>query len=109
MDNQNNMTFEDITSSSIPKKGTNITKRVVDNAYSNIDKYVKISAFIVAIGTFLTFCIIAIILVMLSKEFTIFAIAAVLIGAVISLVLLFIIYGIGQVITQNNEILKRTK
>jgi len=111
---QNDFVFEDISSSTPAdkcKKQIEKAVRVVDNygdtAVNNIDKVIKAISFIVAIGIFLVFAAIAVVLYLLDKMFTLVAIGVLVLGIVMALIMLFIIYGIGHIITQNNALLKR--
>lgn len=111
---QNDFVFEDISSSTPAdkcKKQIEKAVRVVDNygdtAVKNIDKVIKAISFIVAIGIFLVFAAIAVVLYLLDKMFTLVAIGVLVLGIVMALIMLFIIYGIGHIITQNNALLKR--
>ena len=111
---QNDFVFEDISSSTPAdkcKKQIEKAVRVVDNygdtAVKNIDKVIKAISFIVAIGIFLVFAAIAVVLYLLDKMFTLVAIGVLVLGILMALIMLFIIYGIGHIITQNNALLKR--
>lgn len=84
-----------------------IMDKYTNKAISNIDKVIKFFAIIVAIGIFLLFAAVAAILILLDSIFTIVAVGVAVLGIVISIITLFLIYGIGQIITQNNEILRR--
>ncbi len=111
---ENDFVFEDISSSTPAdrrKKQLEKAVQAVDNygegAAKNIDKVIKAISFIVAIGIFILFAAVAVVLFYLDKMFTIVAIGVLVIGIVLSLIMLFIIYGIGHIITQNNQLLKR--
>ena len=95
--------FEDISSST----EKTIIDKYTNKAISNIDKVIKFFAFVVAIGIFLVFAAVAIILVLLDSIFTIVAVGVLILGIVIAIIALFLIYGMGQIMTQNNEILRR--
>ena len=110
----NEIVFEDISSSTPADKRKKQLKKAVkavdsygEGAARNIDKVIKAISFIVAIGIFLLFAAVAVVLYLLDEMFTIVAIGVLVLGIVISLITLFIIYGIGHIITQNKEILKR--
>ncbi len=101
--------FEDISSTSPSFKNEMISAA---NDYGNgalrhLDKIIKAISFIIAIIILLMFFAIAAVLVMLDKSFTVIAIGVVVIGLILSLIALFLIYGIGHIITQNNKILRR--
>ena len=50
---------------------------------------------------------VAAVLVMLDKIFAVVAVAVLIVGIILSLVVLFLIYAVGHLISQNNEIIKR--
>lgn len=95
--------FEDISSST----EKTIMDKYTSKAISNIDKVIKFFAFIVAIGIFLFFTAVAVILILLDSIFTIVAVGVAVLGIVLAIITLFLIYGMGQIMTQNNEILRR--
>ena len=111
---ENEFVFEDISSSTTVdkyKKKVEKAVKVVDDygegAFKHIDKVIKVIAFIVAIGIFLFFGAGAAVLYMLDKVFMLVSIGVLIAGLVFALIALFIIYGIGHIITQNKQILKR--
>ena len=75
--------------------------------YRNLGKTVKFIAYVVAIITLLVGIIAAIFIAKSYSGFLIIGLALCLFCAVIAFIEFFIIYGIGHVIDQNNEILKR--
>ena len=100
------MVYEDISSSSVVKKDS-FAKTYSEGAFKHIDKVIKIISFFVSITTFFIFAGAAVVLVMIDKAFIAIAIGVGIFGILTSLILLFLIYGIGHIITQNKEILKR--
>ena len=100
---------------SSPKKATS-TKEVlnkVQNALSrvpeffriqNIDKILKVVSFVVSIAILLVFILIAVVLVLLDEIFMLVSVAVLILGLLVSLINLFIIYGLGHIIAQNNQI-----
>lgn len=119
------MVFEDISSSSpkppvaefvkktgkAAKKAAKVAKKAADDygntTFKNIDKVIKIIAFVVAAAFFLLFLVGAVILFLLNKSFVFLCALVLLFGAAVSMIFLYLIYGIGHIISQNNEILKR--
>lgn len=104
--------FEDISSSTSKKKTAVTNDEMGDfaqRAFSNMDKVLKVIAFIVAIGIFIVFTAIAAVVAYLDKSFILISIGIIAVGAVLALISLFFIYGIGQVISQNNEIIKHLR
>lgn len=107
---ENEMTFEDISSSVKPVKKAKKESPVSTYANigaKNIDKVIKAIAFIVAISLLLLFVAVAVVLFLLDDIFMIVSVGMVILGVIVSLIILFLIYGLGHIITQNNEILKR--
>lgn len=115
INNQDNeLIFEDISSSTPVDKAKQKVEKAIkavddygEGAFKNIDKVIKAISFIVAIGIFLVFAAIAVVLYMLDKMFMLIAIGVLILGVVFALISLFIIYGIGHIITQNKQLLKR--
>lgn len=106
--NENFIVFEDVESSSKPKKNKKFFgEEYAQKTLSNLDKVLKTVSFIVAIGVFVVFVAIAAVLLFIDSIFTIVSVGLLVLGAVISLIFLFLIYAIGQIISQNNEILKK--
>ena len=109
-DNNEDLMFEDISSSSLPKT-KNSLKAVSQNygngVFKHLDKIIKAISFIVSIGILLMFAAVAAVLVMLDKIFAVVAVAVLIVGIILSLVVLFLIYAVGHLISQNNEIIKR--
>ncbi len=107
---ENEIVYEDISSSSPKgkiKQMNSAVKAYGNGASTHIDKVIKAISFIVAIGVFLIFTAIAAVLVMMDQVFTMIAIAVFIVGVILSLITLFLIYGLGQVITLCKEILRR--
>ncbi len=100
--------FEDISSSS-PKKIKPIAEveEHSNKAFKNIDKTIKTLAFVVSIGIFLIFATLAAILILLDKVFFVISIGLIVVGVILSIIIMFLIYGTGHIISQNNEILKK--
>ena len=134
MDNNNQeFQFEDISSSSKPKssmevvikKTEKITKSALRNtkkaasaakklsddygefSFKNIAGMIKIIAFVVSIGIALLFLIAAAIVFILDKTLFFLSALILLFGFAIALISLYLIYGLGLLISQNKEILSR--
>ena len=101
------MVFEDISSSSPRVKKDKPSKVYAEGAFKNIDKVIKAISFLISIGTFLIFAGLAVLLAMFDSVFILISIGLAIFGIILSLILLFLIYGLGHIITQNKEILKR--
>lgn len=72
----------------------------------NIDKILKVVSFVVSIAILLAFILIAVVLVLLDEIFMLVSVAVLILGLLVSLINLFIIYGLGHIIAQNNEIME---
>ena len=109
-DNNEEFLFEDISSSLLPKSKSNlkaVTENYGNGVFKHLDKIIKAISFIVAIGILLIFAAIAVVLVMLDKIFAVVSVAVFIVGIILALISLFLIYAIGHLISQNNEIIKR--
>ena len=102
----------------VAKQANKVAKKAVKNTVDSVDKYgnagvtnidkiIKAIAFVVAIAVLLLFLAAAVILFVLDKMFMILSAVIIAIGIVIALISLFLIYGLGQIISQNNEIIKK--
>lgn len=102
--------FEDISSSSLPHTKSSmraITQNYGNGVFKHLDKIIKAISFIVAIAALLLFAAVGIVLVMLDKIFAVVAVAVFIVGIILSVISLFLIYAIGHLISQNNEIIKK--
>ena len=109
-DNNEDFLFEDISSSSFPKSKSSlkaVTQNYGNGVFKHLDKIIKAISFIVSLGILLMFAAVAAVLVMLDKIFAVVAVAVLIVGIILSLVVLFLIYAVGHLISQNNEIIKR--
>ena len=108
-ENVNEIVYEDISSSSQrqPSRFVAANEAYANRAFKHIDKVIKAISFIVSIGILLFFLAIAAVLILLDKIFIIVAIGVAVLGVVFSLISLFLIYALGHMISQNNEILKK--
>lgn len=109
-DNNEEFLFEDISSSSLPKSKSSLkamTENYGNGVFKHLDKIIKAISFIVAIAILLVFAAIAVVLVMLDKIFAVVSVAVFIVGVVLALISLFLIYAVGHLISQNNEIIKR--
>lgn len=130
MDNNNEkqIVFEDISSNSKPsstkndkiekskialKKASAKAKLFADNygnsAFKNIDRIIKIISFVVSSAFFLIFILASVVLFLWDKSLIFISALLLLFGAALSLIFLFLIYGLGELLAQNKEILKRTE
>lgn len=109
-DNNEDFMFEDISSSSLPKTKSSlkaVSQNYGNGVFKHLDKIIKAISFIVSLGILLMFAAVAVVLVMLDKIFAVVAVAVLIVGIILSLMVLFLIYAVGHLISQNNEIIKR--
>lgn len=109
-DNNEDLMFEDISSSSLPKTKSSlkaVSQNYGNGVFKHLDKIIKAISFIVSLGILLMFAAVAAVLVMLDKIFAVVAVAVFIVGIILSLMVLFLIYAVGHLISQNNEIIKR--
>lgn len=109
-DNNEDYMFEDISSSSLPKTKSSlkaVSQNYGNGVFKHLDKIIKAISFIVSLGILLMFAAVAAVLVMLDKIFAVVAVAVFIVGIILSLIVLFLIYAVGHLISQNNEIIKR--
>jgi len=109
--------YEDISSHSpspvkdSAKKAVKATKKAADNygnsAFKNIDKVIKIIAFIVSLTTLLIFGAGAAIVYFMDKSLILICALILFVGVATSLISLFLIFGFGHIISQNKAILKK--
>lgn len=118
--------FEDISSSSpasvskaikqtgeATKYAVRATKNAADvygnTAFKNIDKGIKFIAFFISITFFLLFLAGAVVVYFFDKTLILVSALLLVAGCVISLIFLYLIYGLGHIISQNKEILRRLR
>ena len=102
--------FEDISSSTLPKTKSSlkaVTQNYGNGVFKHLDKIIKAISFIVALMILLVFAAVAAVLIMLDKIFAIVAVGVFIVGIVLSIIILFLIYAVGHLISQNNEIIRR--
>lgn len=117
---ENNDDMIDISSSSTPnnnkppksKKGKkeNPVSVYGNSLFKNLGTIIKVISFIIAISLILLVLAVAFLLLkVFDSFFTPIAIGIVILGTIIAAFTFFIIYGIGHVICQNDEILRRLR
>lgn len=117
---ENNDDMIDISSSSTPnnhkppksKKGKkeNPVSAYGNSLFKNLGTIIKVISFIIAISLILLVLAVAFLLLkVFDSFFTPIAIGIVILGTIIAAFTFFIIYGIGHVICQNDEILRRLR
>lgn len=110
----NEIIFEDIVSVSPQaakkqKKLEKFRKNDSNQSYKNLDKTIKKIAYIVSIAMFLLFIGIAGFIFFLDRALIFLSAVILVVGSGISLIFLYLIYGLGHIISQNEEILRRLK
>lgn len=107
--------YEDISSSSgkRPKKTAEQISKSVEQYGNGIFKHlgniIKAISFLVAFGIFGLCLFVGFYLYSKDKSFATISLAIIIAGIVIALMVMFLIFGLGHVICQNNEILRRLK
>lgn len=105
----NEQDFEDISSSTTPNK-TSIkaaTRNYGNGVFKHLDKIIKAISFIVSLTILLVFAAAAVLLIIIDEIFTVVAVGMFAFGVILSIITLFLIYAVGHIISQNNEIIKR--
>ncbi len=110
----NNQQFEfiDIASSSKSNydKGTHIgdfAEKYGNGIFKNIGTIIKFIAFVICFFIIAVSFVGAYFLFSFDKFFMALAVGFVVAGLILGLISLFLIYGLGQIVCQNNEILSR--
>lgn len=106
----NDLLFEDISSSSLPNSRNSLkamTTNYGNGVFKHLDKIIKAISFIVSIGILLASVAAALLLVKLDKIFAVVSVGILILGIILSAIALFLIYAMGHLISQNNEIIKR--
>lgn len=106
--------FEDISSSSVPiRPELPFYKKFVsgfgDYIFKNLSEIIKGIAIAVSAAIVLIFIIIAFLLIKLDSFFVAIAIGVIIVGIIIAAITLFLIYALGHMIAQNQEILEKLK
>ena len=106
--------FVDISSSS--KSGYDTETHIGEYAekygngiFKNIGTIIKFIAFLICFSVIILSFFAAYFIFTFNALFLTIAAGVVLFGTILGIILLFIIYGIGHIICQNNEILSRLK
>lgn len=91
----------------LPKLQSDPLEEYGNGIFKKLGGIIKAISFIVSSFFFFVVLVLALLLYMIDPFFLPFAIALVILGAITALIVMFLIYGLGQVICQNNEILTR--
>lgn len=122
-ENENITEYEDIISSSAPKEAPNVKSYVSsvietvgelsenysENTFNSLGSIIKFIAFIICFVIIGISFIAAYFVYSKLPVYTAISIGIVVIGTCVALVALFLIFGLGQLICQNNEILARLR
>ena len=107
--------FEDISSTSYKRKKTfkvdvgEIAESYGEGIFKNIDKIIKGIGFVLAAIIILAFLTIGIFIAKISIKYLFVSFLVLLAGIIIGSIVLFLVYGIGHIISQNDEIINRLK
>ncbi len=110
MQEQNNNNFiEDISSGYVNPNihRENPVSTYSEGLFKHIGGIVKAIAFIIAFGIIAISFVVAYFLYTKEKLYMALSLGIVIGGTFIALINLFLIYGMGQILTQNNEIIKQ--
>ena len=77
--------------------------------FNNLSKVIKLIAYAVAIATVVIGVALAVFVYKHVEAFVAISFAVILSSAILAFIEFFLIYGLGHMIEQNNEILKRTE
>lgn len=100
--------IEDIVSTSPnAKKKNKPIERYGKGIFKHLGTIIKATAFLIAFAVLAVFLLAAFLLYTRDILFTSIAIGIVIFGVITSTIIMFLIFGLGHVICQNNEILKR--
>lgn len=102
--------MEDIVSTSPQaKKAENkkVLNRNIKGVANGLGSIIKAISFLVAFFVLAMFFAAAYLLYTKDPLFTAISIAIIIAGVVVSTIVMFLIFAMGQIITQNNEILKK--
>lgn len=100
--------MEDISSTSAEFRAKkNLIKAYGDFIYKDLGNVIKIIAFILGFGTVLISFLLSFLLFIKSALSFVVSLAIILFGTAVAAVVFFLIFAIGQILCQNNEILKR--
>lgn len=122
----NKIVFEDISSSSpasvskavkqtgeAARAAAYTAKKAADNygekGLKNIDRIIKKIAYFVSVIFFLLFLGIAGVVYFLDSSLIFVCALILVLGGAVSLIFLYLIYGLGEIISQNKEILRRLR
>ena len=106
--------FVDIASSSKSEYDTEThvgeyVEKYGNGIFKNIGTIIKFIAFLLCFSVIILSFFAAYFIFSFNALFATIAVGVILFGTVFGIILLFIIYGIGHIICQNNEILTRLK
>ncbi len=112
--NSKDFEFVDISSSSGKKPKMEIdfgeyTEKYGNGIFKNLGNIIKVIAFVICFTMIAITFVGAFFLFSFDSFFIAIAVGVIILGTIISLITLFLIYGLGHVICQNNEILARLK
>jgi len=110
--------YEDISSHSpnfvrdTAKKTGKAVKKATDSygngAFKNIDKIIKVIAFVLCLSNLAIFAgAAAFLYFFIDKSFLLYSALILLVGIAVSIVILYLVFGLGHIISLNKEILKK--
>ncbi len=114
--NQVDFIFEDISSNSentvekIKETAKKVTKPVIkyaDGIFKYLGQLIKIIGFLIGFGIFAMCLFVGYYLYSKDPSFKLISLGIIIAGIVIGMIVMFLIFGSGHIICQNNEILRR--
>ncbi len=106
--NNQSIDMEDISSTSASFRAKkNPIEAYANGMYESLSSIIKIIAFVLAFAIIILSFVLAFILFSKTLFSIALSLAVIIFGTVFAAILFFPIYGIGQILSQNNEILKK--
>lgn len=109
-DENTNIPMEDIVSTSPAAKKAAANKpveRYGKGIAKGLGNIIKAISFLVAFAVLALFFVAAYLLYTRDPLFTAISIAIIIVGVIVATIIMFLIFAMGQIICQNNEILKK--
>ncbi len=107
--------FEDISSTSYKRKKAikidigEMAESYGEGIFKNIDKIIKGIGFLLAAIIILAFLVLGVFIAKISIKYLFVSFLVLLAGIVIGAIVLFLVYGLGHIISQNDEIINKLR
>ena len=86
-----------------------VLRKYSDGIFNSLGTVIKGISFVVAFAVLIVFILIAFLMLSSDMNFMGLAIGIVLVGIIVAAIFMFLIFGLGHLIAQNDEILKLLK